>query len=472
MAAFNSTNLLDYAHTDAALTAGAPGGDALGGLAKELGSGFAAPLGNLAGNAANAYYNSALQNQQFENQMRLQDRAYYYNQNAVQDQARLQALGMQQAGLSPSGVAGTGAPSLQAGAAAGATSTMSNIFAGLSELVMALKAPTEIEKMVSETGLNEVQRARTQTEVDQYNDYNDFISKQGPEIFSKQKEALEQAVVREYTDDNGVKHTESLWDFLPEKTRSTYQKLIDGDIPFTVGRFKALMDDVEAQAKLAEADDRQVTAATHIGLIVEKLQDPEALDALLSEEKNQVKKLEQDIKESRSRSYLNYRQGKKAGAEATKISQETPTPQQSKELIAAQVKLMQTEVASKIQDMDQAALQDFAYLVEHGKWNEAALRLGMNATKELIDVVKAIFPWTVAPRLVRAGADALDKGKTPSPGQTTDDGRLYRPKPDKNGSFESYRGKGVEFNNTQELTPDEDRQIWNSNNSYRKRPDR
>ena len=129
MGAFNSTNVLDYAHTDAALSAGAPGGDALGSLAGELGAGFAAPLGNLAGNAANAYYNSALQNQQFENQMRLQDRAYYYNQNAVQQQARLQALGMQQAGLSPSGVAGTGAPSLQAGAAAGATSTMSNIFA-------------------------------------------------------------------------------------------------------------------------------------------------------------------------------------------------------------------------------------------------------------------------------------------------------------------------------------------------------
>lgn len=450
MAAFNSTNLLDYAHTDAALSAGAPGGDALGSLAGELGAGFAAPLGNLAGNAANAYYNSALQNQQFENQMKLQDRAYYYNQNAVQDQARLQALGMQQAGLSPSGVAGTGAPSLQAGAAAGATSTMSNIFSGLSELVMALKAPTEIEKMVSETGLNEAQRAKTQTDVDQYNDYNDFISKQGPEIFSKQKEALEQAVVREYTDDNGVKHTESLWDFLPEKTRSTYQKLIDGDIPFTVGRFKALMDDVEAQAKLAEADDRQVTAATHIGLIVEKLQDPKALDALLSEEKNQVKKLEQDIKESKSRSYANYQQGKKAGAEATKISQETPTPQQSKELIAAQVKLMQTEVASKIQAMDQAALKDFAYLVEHGKWNQAILRLGMNATEEAIDVVKSIAPWALAARGIKTGVDAVNKGKTPSPGKDSEGGIIRPPFDSKGATFENYnewRNTGKSFKN-------------------------
>lgn len=438
MAGFNTSNILDYAHTDAALSAGAPGGDALGSLAGELGAGFAAPLGNLAGNAANAYYNSALQNQQFENQMKLQDRAYYYNQNAVQDQARLQALGMQQAGLSPSGVAGTGAPSLQAGAAAGATSTMSNIFAGLSELVMALKAPTEIEKMVSETGLNEVQRSKTQQDVDQVRDYNDFIAKQGPSIFEKQKQALEQAVVREYTDDDGVTHTESLWDFLSDETRSTYQKLIDGEIPFTVGRFKALMDDVEAQAKLAEANDRQVAAATHIGLLVEKLQDPKALDALLSEEKNQVRKLEQDIKESKSRSYANYKQGDKAGAEAKKISQETPTKEQSKELIAAEVRLKQTEVAQKIQEMDQAALKDFAYLVEHGKWNQALLRLGMNATEEAIDVVKSVAPWALAARGVRAGAQMLDKGKTPPPGKESEGGIIRPPFDSKGATFENY----------------------------------
>lgn len=440
MPGFDS-NITNYAHTGAALQVNNPGGDALSSLAQELGAGF----GNIAGNGVNYLFNSALQNQQFQNQQALQRSAFRMNQKAVQQQARLQAIGMQQAGMSPAGVNGSGAPSLQAGAAAGATSGMSNIFSGLAEIIAAAKLPSDLSKTDSEVLLNKANAGKAGEEAEQiqhanadWTSYNDFMKKHGPQIFAKEKEALENAVVREWTDDDGNKHTESLWDFLPEETQSTYQKIIDGDIPMTSGNFKAMSDDVEMQAKLTEAQARKVAAATHAGLLVEKLQDPKALDAMLSEEKNKVRELEQGIKESKSRSYANYQAGKKSGAEAKKISQETPTPQQSKELIAAQVKLMQTEVASKIQAMDQAALKDFAYLVEHGKWNQALLRLGMNATEEAIDVVKSIAPWALAARGVRAGVQALEKGKTPPPGKDSEGGIIRPPFDTKGATFENY----------------------------------
>ena len=385
-----------YAHSNAGFNAdGTPvSGDILTGLAISAG-------GNVAGALANGGLNYLLQENQFEHQKQLQDRAARRNAQAVAEQAQLQKLGMENAGLSPAPVQGTGAPSLQAGAAAGAASQMANIFSGLAELVQAIKAPTEIEKSVAETGLAGAQATKLGTEIEQYRDYNDFMQKQGPSLFEEKKAALEQAIVREWTDDDGVKHTESLWDFLDDKTKSTWQKIIDGEIPFTVGRFKSMMDDVEAQAKLAEADDRMVTTTTHLGILLEKLQDPKALRALLDQEKNEVRQLEQGIKESKSRSYANYKQGELAGAEAKKVKQETPTEAQSKELNAARVKLLQTEVAEKIQSMDQKAFDDWKYLVHQGRWSDAALAVLGNATQESIEIVKSVAPWIIGTKGLR-----------------------------------------------------------------------
>lgn len=393
-----------YAHSNVGFNADASplSGDILSGLAVSAG-------GNVAGALANGGLNYLLQENQFEHQKQLQDRAARRNAQAVAEQAQLQKLGMENAGLSPAPVQGTGAPSLQAGAAAGASSQMANIFSGLAELVQAIKAPTEIEKSVAESRLAGAEATKIGTDIEQYRDYNDFMQKHGPSMFEEKKAALEQAIVREWTDDDGVKHTESLWDFLDDKTRSTWQKIIDGEIPFTVGRFKAMMDDVEAQVKFAEADDRQVTSMAHLGILLEKLQDPKALQALLDKEKNEVRQLEQGIKESKSRAYANWQQGKLAGAEATRTERETPDKDQSEELLKARVELMQTQVAEKIQQMDQKALSDWKYLYDQGRYADCARAIFGNASQEAVEVVKAVGPWAVAGR----AAQLLKMGSKP-----------------------------------------------------------
>lgn len=417
MPGFDS-NITNYAHTGAALQVNAPGGDALSSLAQELGAGF----GNIAGNGVNYLFNSALQNQQFKNQQALQKSAFRMNQKAVQQQARLQAIGMQQAGMSPAGVNGVGAPSLQSGAAAGATSGMSNIFSGLAEIIAAAKLPSDLSKVDSEVLLNKANAGKAGEEAEQIQhanadwiSYNDFMKKHGPQIFAKEKEALENAVVREWTDDDGVRHTETLWDFLPQETQSTYQKIIDGEIPITSGNFKAISDDVEMQAKLTEAQARKVAAATHAGLLVEKLQDPKALRAMLDEEKNKVRELEQGIKESKSRATSNYASARLSNAEALKQERTMPDKEQGKKLAAAEIELLQTQIAEKIQSMDQKALQDFQYLMKQGRYGAALGRLGLNATQEAIEVVKNIGPWAMAAR----GVKLLNSSKkTPTPPST------------------------------------------------------
>lgn len=435
MPGFDS-NITNYAHTGAALQVNAPGGDALSSLAQELGAGF----GNIAGNGVNYLFNSALQNQQFKNQQALQKSAFRMNQKAVQQQARLQAIGMQQAGMSPAGVNGAGAPSLQSGAAAGATSGMSNIFSGLAEIIAAAKLPSDLSKVDSEVLLNKANAGKAGEEAEQiqhanadWTSYNDFMKKHGPQIFAKEKEALENAVVREWTDDDGVKHTETLWDFLPQETQSTYQKIIDGEIPMTSGNFKAISDDVEMQAKLTEAQARKVAAATHAGILVEKLQDPKALRAMLDEEKNKVRELEQGIKESKSRATSNYASARLNNAEAQRQELTMPDKDQGKKLAAAEIELLQTQIAEKIQSMDQKALQDFQYLMKQGRYGAALGRLGLNATQEAIEVVKSIGPWALAARGVKF-LNSSKKTPTPPPAQYRD-GRM----------FETWKGSVPDF---------------------------
>lgn len=375
----------------------ASSGDILGNLAAGLSAGFGAG-GNLLGNYINYRFNRKLQENQMENQIELQNRAFQHNQIAVQQQARLQALGKQQAGLSAADVSGQGAPSLQAGAAAGASSSMSNVFSGIADLIAAIKAPTEIEKAVAETELTRagVPKVGAETEEIQHRNadwtsYNDFVREHGPAMFAKEKEALMNSIVDEETG-------KSLWDLLDEDTQNTYDNIISGDIPITKGSMQAILDDVELQAKLPEAEYRKISSMAHAGILIEKLQDKEAVRALLDEEKNEVKKLKQDIKESKSRSTANYANARNANAEANRKELTMPTKKQAQQLVAADVKMLQTEVAEKIQNMDQKALQDFQYLWDKGRYADALGRLSINATQEVINIVKSIVPAALAAR--------------------------------------------------------------------------
>lgn len=240
-------------------------GDILGNLA--LG-GLAGVAGNLAGNYINYRFNRELQENQMENQIELQNRAFKHNQLAVQQQARLQALGKQQAGLSAADVSGQGAPSLQAGAAAGGTSVMSNVFSGIADLIAAIKAPTEIEKAVAETelaksgaekqtaeaeqlipaqvshllqGADEVaQRVRAAKNANEmFEAHRDFVKSMGPSIFDGYRGMLKQAGVYEK---------------LPFRTRQTIDSLADGEVDLGPGEIEGLNSIVNSQANLSTRD--------------------------------------------------------------------------------------------------------------------------------------------------------------------------------------------------------------------------
>lgn len=242
-----------------------PTGDILGNLA--LG-GLAGVAGNLAGNYINYRFNRELQENQMDNQIELQNRAFKHNQTAVQQQARLQALGKQQAGLSAADVSGQGAPSLQSGAAAGGTSAMSNVFSGIADLIAAIKAPTEIEKAVAETELAksgaEKQTAETEQLIpaqvshllqgaddvaqrvraaknanEMFEAHRDFVKSVGPSIFDGYRGMLKQAGVYEK---------------LPIRTRQTIDSLADGEIDLGPGEIEGLNSIVNSQANLSTRD--------------------------------------------------------------------------------------------------------------------------------------------------------------------------------------------------------------------------
>ena len=118
-----------------------------------IGEAAAAVGGQVMAAKMSHYANADLQQRQFAEQEKLQEHAVQANADAVRNQAPLQVTGMQQAGLNPASVAGTGAPSVSAGAASGSQSSLGSVFDGLSQLVQAIKQPSETEKVFAETGL-------------------------------------------------------------------------------------------------------------------------------------------------------------------------------------------------------------------------------------------------------------------------------------------------------------------------------
>lgn len=240
-------------------------GDILGTLAGNAAIGFA---GNVLGNQVNYQYNRQLQDAQMRNQIELQNRAFKHNQTAVSQQAQLQAIGMRNAGLSSAPVQGSGAPSLQSGAAAGGTSTMSNVFSGIADLIQAIKAPTEIEKAVAETELAKSGAEKQTAEAEQlipaqvshllqgadeaaqrvraaknanemFEAQRDFVKSVGPSIFDGYRGMLKSARV---------------YDKLPYRTRQTIDSLADGEIDLGPGEIQGLNDIINSQANLSERD--------------------------------------------------------------------------------------------------------------------------------------------------------------------------------------------------------------------------
>lgn len=366
-----------------------------------FGGPIGAAVGSLGGAGINYLMNSSLQDKQFENQKELQDRAFKMNEQAVQRQAQNQVIGMQNAGLNPAAVNGAGAPSIQAGAAAGGTSQLANIFTGVAELIAAAKAPTEIEKMVAETGktkaetgLTEAQTTKTETEIPSiiantekikqetnklfedtinaknanavWESTNNFYKSYAPTMFDEYKTKLEKAGV---------------WESLSPRTKDTIEGLIDGSIEMDMGSIIALSQLISSQKQISDTDKAMLQNALEGTILSKQLNDKNVIDALTKIPENELKSMQENWKSQRS----------------TRLTQ------------AEQRKLIKEQATGKNIENLQKELDDFNYLVSKGRYKEAALQLLRNTGRTAQKAVPAVA-GAVAGGIIGGPAGAVAGG--------------------------------------------------------------
>lgn len=141
--------------------------------------------GNMAGTTLEMAANQYGANNQLQNQKEINRQAFELNQRALMMSPKANIAGAEQAGINPVTMAGNfsaTAPTQSGGAASAATVGLSNIFAGLSEVVAAQKAPSEIKKTETETKTIQQQKElikqqvlKTQTETQLNNQELDRI---------------------------------------------------------------------------------------------------------------------------------------------------------------------------------------------------------------------------------------------------------------------------------------------------------
>lgn len=222
---------------------------------------FAAGLGgNLAGGAINTGMNAILQQRQFDEQEKLQRNAMKMNENAVFMQPQLQAMGMQNAGLNPAGVTGTGAPTIQSGAAAGSTSSMANIFTGIAEIIAAAKAPSEIAKTEAEAIKTTVEAATIPIHAEQMKAAIAKLTAETQnltninEVFEARNNFLSDYSQSIFTGYRDVLKGTGQFEKLSQRTKDTINKLADGEIELDIGQLEALDSIINSQKNLSAAD--------------------------------------------------------------------------------------------------------------------------------------------------------------------------------------------------------------------------
>lgn len=373
----NNSTSMDPAVSDFATIAGGIAGGPVG-----------AAVGNIAGGLFNQYLNSGLQEQQFNNQKELQQRAAHLNQAAQRQQASNQVIGLQQAGLSPAIANGAGAPSLQAGAAAGATSQLSNIFTGITELISALKAPTEIEKMVAETGktkaetgLAEASTEKTQTEIPSIIANTAKIQQETNKLFEDTINAKNANTVWESTnnfyktytptmfDEYKIKLEKSgVWESMSPKTRDTIEALANGEIELDIGGMIGLSQQIATQKNISDTDKAMLQNGLEGLLITRQMNNPNVMKALEELPANELKSMQENWKSQRSQRSLN------------KSTEKTQ---------AEQRKLIKEQASGKNIENLQKELNDFNYLVSKGRYKEAAMQLLRNTGKTIQKAIPA-----------------------------------------------------------------------------------
>lgn len=287
-----------------------PGGSNASAGSSVLGELARSALGNVGGTALSTLANGILQHQQLKNQEQLQDRAQRFNQQAVQDQAQLQTIGMQNAGLNPASVQGSGAPSLQAGAAAGGSTSMANIFSGIAEIISAVKAPTEIDKMVAETKLTGAETGKTEKETES------LIPAQVANLEASTNKAIEdtrsarnmndvfdtqQAFLKDFSGSIWTGYKDMLlrsgqWDKLPDRTKETLDLLSSGAIDMDIGAIEGIRKLIDTQADLTRRDKEGFQNLLELSVISNQMDNKKVMKALEEFPENQRQEIVARIK--------------------------------------------------------------------------------------------------------------------------------------------------------------------------------
>lgn len=231
----------------------------------------ASTAGNIAGSIFNKNINLDLMNQQMENEKELQRSAYALNEQAQQNQGSIMKHSLENAGLNPATATAQGAPSLQAGSAAGANSQLANIFTGVADLINAAKAPTEIEKATAEKELAEAGAKKATAEISAIQEQTKNViqdtkklaeetqgAKNINDVFKAQQNFMKDYGAAIFDGYRSILQTTKHWENLPYKTRSTIDSLADGYIELDIGSLEALNNIIDSQANLTERDKKTI----------------------------------------------------------------------------------------------------------------------------------------------------------------------------------------------------------------------
>lgn len=416
----NKTSM-DY--SDAGETAGGVFGSIFGG---PLGGAIGSMAGNLIGQGVNYAANKSLQENQLSNQMELQNNAYMLNQQATQNQAQNEVIGMQKAGLNPAGVNGQGAPSLQAGAAAGANSTMGNIFGGLAEMIAAIKAPTEIEKMQAEKALTESQSEKIGSEIGKINAETEKIGAETEQIVNYQNPLMKEQVNKLIQDTQNIKNLNDVFkahqDFvkdtgpgifdsyranlkstgqyekLPARTRATIDSLADGEIDLGIGELQGLKDIIDTQTNLSQRDRESLENILGSIILLDQLNDPDVQKSMAKMPIRQHDKLVADTAE--------------VWTMVGKLMQETDRTKQAIKLDAIETKLKEME--------------NPAYLSVYGTYQEEKAEFDNSNFQMLRDILSGTVRNVIGGYATGRGLGHGMKGKDkPGPTYESDKGNIF-----------------------------------------------
>lgn len=405
----------------------------------QLGVGAA---GTFAGGALNYFFNSQLQERQFKEQEKLQKRAVEMNEQSVARQAPNQVLGMQNAGLNPASVNGAGAPSVQAGAAAGSTSQLANIFSGVAEIVAAAKAPSEVTKNISEAG-------KADAEADKANQESVESATRTVTLIPAQVEKLKADAVKVAEDARTSRNFNDAWEGedkmlrqqtktvfssvreqmqnskrwnkLPQDVRIALDNLAEGNISVGKGEYEAIMKELKLRGEFSDADLKLMDNALKYYVSYKQLHDKDVRKALVDLPKNQQEELMANIK---------HLQALRAEIYQGKI----PLDKAQAALAGMQTKLV--EVERKIKE-----LNDPLYLADEGRERELSNYTTRESLQNLYDFLKEGIKF-----LELLGVSELNARRT---GKETAD-EIKKPK-----KLDSPPSKRKVFEKTSDLAPDD-----------------